>query len=116
MKNAHAIYFFCALTLFVACEQSGETDSGGVRVRTLIESTGTADAEISVIVEGPDGNAVSGAVVLVRDSANTISILPFDYETCSYTDTREVLPDGVFVVCVKSALLESDYERSITHV
>lgn len=116
MKHTLAFGLFCALFFFAACDQSGETDDSDVRVRTLIESTGTADAEVTVTVEGPDGNAVSGAVVLVRDSANTVSILPFDYEICSYTGAREVLPDGVFVVCVKSALLEKDYERSITHV
>ncbi len=116
MKRRWASILFIVSLLFASCEREGDSLAGNARVRTLIESTGTGGAEISVTVEGPDGNAVSGAVVLVGDSAKSVSILPFDYETCSYTGTRDVLADGVFTICVKSALLDDDYERSIRHV
>lgn len=110
-------YILCLVAiLFASCEQDGDSLVGNARVRTLIESTGTGGAEISVTVEGPDGNAVSGAVVLVGDSAKSVSVLPFDYESCSYTGKHDILADGMFTIRVKSALLEADYERSIRHV
>jgi hypothetical protein len=102
-----------AIVLFLSgCSQ---TVANEVHVRTRIESSGTASATISVYVEGSDGNAVTGAVVQVLDSINSVMSLPFDSQSCAYAGSRSVPADGRFKIRVQSVLLKSDYSRTIPH-
>jgi len=53
-------------------------------VRAALKASGTNSIKAQVFVEGPDGNALSGAVVTVRDDNNSLLQLPYEAATGMY--------------------------------
>jgi len=80
---------FCLMILallLVGCSNSEQnTPPSQPNVRAAFISSGAGTIKASVFVEGPDGNALSGAVVTAKDSRNTLSQFIYESSTCSYT-------------------------------
>ncbi|MDY4610807.1 MAG: hypothetical protein SPD11_09380 [Sphaerochaetaceae bacterium] len=77
---------FLTLLLFCGCERRQ-----AVRIRTTVESSASSSmATASVYLEGSDGNALTGAVVLVTTMDNIVTKLDFD--TAMYCYRTKTLP------------------------
>jgi hypothetical protein len=96
-KNIFVYIFLC---LLVSCKTSQDPIETPLFIRTSIESSTTSDARIRVFVEGKDGNMLTGAVVLVRNSQNNVLVLPLD---------------SLFYFSVQSAVSPERKEYSIRH-
>jgi len=82
-----------------------DTPVGQPRVRASFRSSGTETIQARVFIEGPNGNAVSGAVVTVRDNRNVLTQLDFNTATQSYHgDLEEPIDNSTFVAEVFSIL------------
>ena len=102
------------LFLLFSCKQN-DFDTK-IAVRTIIESTSsTTDASIRVFAEGKDGNLLTGALVVVKNSKNNALVLSFDPDTFCYTGSMPAPEDGEFYFSVKSALSSERKEYSIRH-
>jgi len=105
------------LTLVALCFMSScaQGVSSKTNVRTTIVSSAAGQAAVSVVVEGSGGNALTGSLVQIKDSSNSVTNLVFDSDTCAYKGNVNVLSDGLFCVTVQSILLDAEYSRYITH-
>lgn len=76
------------LTISLCC---GCEHRQAMRIRTTVESSSTSSAaNANVYLEGPDGNAITGALVLAMTSDNIVTKLDFD--TVSYCYRTKTLP------------------------
>ncbi|MDR2899897.1 MAG: hypothetical protein LBV20_00050 [Treponema sp.] len=78
---------FLLISMFLGCNNPAQTTANVPRIRAVVESLGNGSVQFTAHAEGPDGNALTGAAVLVRDAANQITMLHFDSETFSYIGT-----------------------------
>lgn len=88
--------FFCFL--FSACKK----DSPLFRVYGSITTINGGNAEIKAIVENKFGNCMTGAVVLVSDSKNTVTIMDYNSNSCCYTALVEAIEDDIYTITVDS--------------
>ncbi|HCM26081.1 MAG: hypothetical protein A2Z96_05720 [Spirochaetes bacterium GWB1_48_6] len=112
-------YPFLLAIILVSCAGAGTDavrDESGVRIRTRIESEKTKVADILVYVEGADGDQVTGAVVVVRNSANDVVLLPFDPVRYCYAGSIAIAEEENFSISVDSILLADSIDYSIPHV
>jgi hypothetical protein len=74
MKKINMLFFFLAVLLLLGCGNPAQNTPGAQpSVRAAFTSGGNGAIKAAVFVEGPDGNALSGAVVIVRDSRNSLA-------------------------------------------
>ena len=92
--------------MFTGCNNSSQdTPSVQPRVRAAFRSSGTDTVQARVFVEGPDGNAVSGAVVTVRDNRNILTQLDYNSSAHSYNGLlEEPSNDTVYIVEIYTIL------------
>jgi len=94
-KNKRIFSSFCLVFLFITiilnngCKNDTSDIQIQLRVRASFRSGGTDTIQAKVFVEGTDGNAVSAAVVTVRDSLNTVTQLEYNLSAHSYNGTLE---------------------------
>jgi hypothetical protein len=107
------VYIF-AIILFFGCDNpEQDIQIQQLNVRASFRSNGNGTIRTTVIVEGPDGNALSGAVVFVKDDRNSSLQLNYETSTCSYTGLlTENSGETIYTVEVASIL--SDDIISIT--
>ena len=96
----------------VSCQHEVKSE---MQVRTIIESFKNGDATLSVYLEGPDGNTVDGAMIVVKDSSNSVFTISFDPQFYCYYATTPVPADGWFHITVHSVLLDSPLVYEILH-
>ena len=93
--------------ILIACANAAqETPRPEPRVRAALKSTGTGAVKAAVTVEGPDGNALSGAIVNIRDNRNIITPLNYETAACAYSGTMEEYEGStVYTIEVSSVTL-----------
>jgi len=93
MRAKHFIALILLLSEFVSCNDPvQDTPKIEPRVRAALRSNGADTIQAKVFVEGPDGNSVSGAVVVVRDSRNAVTQLDYNSSSHSYNGILEEPP------------------------
>ena len=104
-----------ACLLFFSCAAE-ETEN--LRVRASLKATGTGSIRVSVFVEGPGGNSLSGALVTVKDSRSNVLQLNYDSSACSYNGLTEELPgltnytvEVATIISKESIMLTVPYSR-----
>lgn len=105
-------WFPLLIPFLFSCAQSAPYET---KVRSTLISTGANQVSVSVSVEGPDGNALTGALVQIKDSSNCVNNLGFNSESYVYKGNAAILPDGVFRISITSILMSSVYSRDILH-
>jgi hypothetical protein len=81
---------FLIVPIVIACANTvQETPRPEPRVRAALKAAGSGTVKAAVTVEGPDGNALSGAIVNIRDNRNIITPLNYETAACAYTGTME---------------------------
>jgi hypothetical protein len=105
------------VSLFLwSCADAQVQDENTVKVRTVVESEKSDEADIRVFLEGPDGNMVTGAVVIVRNSKNAVLKIPFDPASFCYSESFPIPSDGMLYFSVQSLLSDDIVEYSVPHV
>jgi len=117
--------WFCIILLILALTGCSNPEqnapSSQPNVRAAFKTSGTGSIKANVFVEGPDGNALSGAVVLVRDSRNSLLQLTYESSSCSYTglldelsgeteytvEVTSILSDSIISLTVPYTMMES---------
>jgi hypothetical protein len=77
------------------------------RVRASVISTGSGNVRCSVVVEGPGGDSLSGAVVSVMDVGNKISSLTYDPSVCAYQVVLEEQAGTTYTFEINTILSET---------
>ena len=109
------LFFAIIFCIFIcACQK----DVGPqVHVRTEIKSEKSNNyADISVFVEGYDGNAINGAMVFIGTNMNSFARASFNQTEYCYKLNCKIPNDNIFNFSVSSTLLENNYAYSITHI
>jgi hypothetical protein len=108
MAKKHLLLFTLVL-LFASCGNPAQDTFVQPQVRAVFRpSNGANTVQARVFIEGPDGNAVSGAVVIVRDGRNAITHLEYNSSAQSYNGVlEEPLDNSIYVVEVSTVLSES---------
>lgn len=112
MKKVGFVFCLFILLFLVSCQNDV---SQKIQIRTTIESVKDGDATVSVFLEGPLGNTVDGALVLVSDSSNSVSQIRFDPTRHCYCSTLPVPFNREFQFTIQSVLLDSQLQYSIIH-
>ncbi|GHU54637.1 hypothetical protein FACS189442_1170 [Spirochaetia bacterium] len=80
-----------------------------------MESQNSGMAAINVYLEGPDGNLVSGAVVMASNNQNAALKINFDAAAGSYKCDYPIPADGIIKITVRSVLLDNPVNLTIEH-
>jgi hypothetical protein len=76
--------------LFFSCANGvQEPEAAKPRIRTVLKSGGSGTVKAAVVVEGKDGNALSGAFVTITDEHHIVLALGYDFASGSYTGTMD---------------------------
>jgi hypothetical protein len=102
----YPVFLFAVILLF-GCNNSTQDTPVQPRIRAALKSTGSGTIKATVFVEGPDGNALSGAVVIVKDTRNTLTQLMYESVTCSYNGILEELTGETNYTIEVSSILSS---------
>jgi hypothetical protein len=99
------------------CISCGDPQAGMGYIfpRTSIISQNSETADISVELEGLEGNLITGAVVLVHNNANGVLKCNYDGLSGSYTGEYPIPADGILNFSIKSALSSKTITYSVTH-
>lgn len=104
-----------AMVLLVACTLLAACAPADPAVRIIFESPIGGASTARVLVEGSDGNLVTGATVVVRNSAGAAVLLGFSYDDGAYTGVIPASTDGEYSITVDSSLMAEAYTRTVTH-
>jgi hypothetical protein len=86
------------------------------KVRAALKSSGNGSIKVTVYVEGPDGNALSGSVVTIRDEENFILPLSYVSANCSYNGVMEDRGGYTpYVVEVEGVLFSTPFELTVPY-
>lgn len=112
------LFGFCLVfvlgVLGAGCE-SPQSPASEIAVRTSITSGGSDPVQIKVHLEGPHGEAVSGALVLAESPDHQIQILEFSWAKGWYYGEFPQAMSGDYLISVKSRLLKQDWRAAIPH-
>jgi hypothetical protein len=114
----HVLASLFSAFLFTACQDTVEDETVKPSVRASFVKLNGSDTAVkaTVFVEGPDGNALSGAVVIVKDGRNTMTQLAYESASCSYNGTLEEITGGTtYVVEVASVLSDGIIKLNIPY-
>ncbi len=98
----HALGYGLVGLLLAGCQSAPATPTARVRVTANSEAS---SLNLSVTVEGPTGEGVSGALVTAQDPAGGVFLLPFDSRKAAYTITSPALA-GMYLIKVNSTLMD----------
>ena len=101
--------FFCFL--FSACKKDGPL----FRVYGSITTINGGNAEIKAIVENEFGNCMTGAVVFVSDSKNSVTIMDYNSNSCCYTAVVDAIEDDIYTITVDSIAIGKNIVITIPH-
>lgn len=104
----------CFIQSFISCRNSSSISLSG-DIRISLASPYNDKVEAKVYIEGSDGNIVNGAVVSIKDSVNTVSLLDYNYQQGCYYKLIDKPSDGIYTVVVKSRLFDSPVVYTIPH-
>ena len=85
-----------------------ESDVIQTNVRASLKSNGSGTIRASVVVEGQDGNSLSGAVVFIKDNHNSYLQLNYEPSTLSYTGLLEEYPGETKYTVEVASILSND--------
>ena len=104
MKHIYPV-IAAALAFFgTACTDTTQPAPQRVFPRISIVSQNSDIADVTVELEGNDGNLVSGAVVLVSNSVNGVLKCAYDSSTGAYHGRYPIPADGLFNIYINSVL------------
>lgn len=103
------------IVILSSCKQNEESPQ--IQLRASLLSSGGGVISASVYPENCEtGNIVTGAVVLVYNSANEVTELPFDNDSQCYTETlSDTLTNDTYTVVVDSSLCD-EMTMTVPHV
>lgn len=104
----------CFLLDFISCRNSSSISLSG-DIRISLVSPYNDKVEAKVYIEGPDGNIVNGAIVSIKDSANTVSLLDYSFQQGCYYKLIDKPSAGFYTLVVKSKIFGSPVVYSIPH-
>jgi hypothetical protein len=113
----------CALFVLLSCRGTSEDQtaaadlSGFTRVypRLHVFSQDSAAAQVTVELESYTGELLNGAVVLVHNTVNSVKKLDYDNNSGSFTASYPIPGDGILYISIKSVVLDSILQYTITH-
>lgn len=110
-----SIIIFVSIHLLTGCGDSAGSANGDIEIRAILESEGSSSVDFRIYVEGSDGNALTGSVVLVSDSISRVTNLEFDPDTYCYTGSANISPDGMFNIRVDSNAVDGAQTITVPH-
>jgi hypothetical protein len=110
-KNKNICWFciICLIPVFAGCNNTTQNNNNiPPRIRAALKSNSPGTVKATVFVEGPDGNSLSGAVVVVKDSRNSLLQLIYESSSGSYTGMLEELPGETVYTVEAASILSSN--------
>lgn len=114
MKKSVITIFLSLLFIFLGCSNINQNEQV-IRTRTMIESSKSSFAYLKVYLENSGGNAISGALVTVRNNQNGVAVIPFDTEKSCYSIETPIPVDEIFHIRIDSLASTKIIEYSIPH-
>jgi len=119
MKNL--LFYAIAVLLLLSCGEDPQsitvnvhTENEYYKSRISIEGISGGLVQFNVIIEGSNGNAITGAKVIASDFMNRTKILYFNSNTYSYTGTMQDIREvNIYTIYIESALLN---DRMVVNV
>jgi len=106
-KQFFSILFLIFITIILhnGCKNDLSNIQIQIRVRASFRSSAADTIQAKVYVEGPDGNAVSAAVVTVKNNLNMVTQFDYNSSTYSYNaNLEEPLDSSNYIVEVSTVL------------
>jgi hypothetical protein len=81
-----------------------------------LKANGNSTIKVTVVVEGSDGNALSGAVVTITDRHNSLLPLTYESSSCSYTGILDELEgETEYIIEVASITLDTPVKLTVPY-
>ena len=103
------------LLLFCSLARGCNKDISVFRVRGSITSSEGKKANVKVIAENEFGDCMTGAVVLVTDSSNTVTVLEYDSDLCCYSSDVAGVENEIYTIHVDSIAAGKIHTLKIPH-
>lgn len=107
------IFLLIVVVLFASCSDKSEdhsylsNGSSYFEPRISIEGISGGLLQFNVLIEGPNGDAITGANVTVRDLINRTQVLYFNSENHCYIGTMQDIKDvTLYTITINSSLLK----------
>lgn len=115
-KNVFSILLiFISVVLCVACPSDLSVNTT-VNVRISLSSSPNAESEAKVLLEGSDGNLISGSTVSLSNLDGATSLLDFDFSRGGYIGAFSPSTQALYRLRIKTALASSLIVMDIPHV
>lgn len=98
---------------FTSCNNPYKTQLPQIRISLFSPINDKIEAK--VFIEGRDGNIVNGAIVSVKDTSNTITILDYDFQKGCYYKLINKSSSEEYIFTVNSRLFSSPKVYTIPH-
>ncbi len=110
MKAGISVFFLVLISL-ASCSWFSEP----FIVRISIISDSVAPPAVKVFVEGPDGNALTGAMVTLRSPDGTAEIVGFNSDEGCYIGSAGSRRSGIWEAEVRSVLSDKETKYAVEH-
>lgn len=115
----HYTFILLLFSIMIISCSNGINDTrkndNSLSVRCYVKSDINKGINFSVSLENGEGQIVNGAFIMVSNSEGIASILNFDNSLQAYTGTIDGLVKDLYLINIKSNLLEKDYTVEIPH-
>ena len=108
------LFYVITVILLLSCGEDPQytvivnTESEYFEPRISIEGVSGGLVQFNVLIEGSNGNAITGAKVIVSDFINRTKVLYFNSDTYSYTGTMQDMKEvNIYTISIESALLKN---------
>lgn len=97
----------------ISCKNSFDNQNGKIRIS--LTSPVNEKIEAKVFIEGDDGNIINGAVVSVRNSSNTVTILDYNFQNACYYKLINKNSAENYTFTISSKLFDSPQIITVPH-
>lgn len=104
-----------ALSLLTCDFDTENQNASGLAIRASLQTLNAGNTEARVMLEGPDGNSVTGGTVIFRTRTNVVKILDYDFSKGVYHGFLPPSSGGVYSIEVNSRLLPGLYTQPVPH-
>lgn len=84
-------------------------------LRASLSTTRNAGSEAKILIEGPDGNLLSGSSVSIDNGDGTLSLLDFDFSKGGYIGSFPPSSTGSYTIVARSLLFPDPLELVVPH-
>lgn len=109
------VFLLGAVSALFLCSCSFDNQGLTCSMRASLSTTRSAGSEAKILIEGPDGNLLSGSSVSIDNGDGSLTLLDFDFSRGGYIGSFPPSSTGSYRIVARSLLLVEPLELVVPH-